>query len=372
MAESPLITELSEEVMILRNKVEDISRAIQQQTREVDFHLYLDSVATSSQRSRSILYLMIISLITTFCAIRQTAVPDWQSTRLARTRAAYEDITFRVKGLLTMDKKQFPHLPRGDRDALGYAARLLRYTPNDPSRHIGDDGFSLLENIRQFANGDKAVPPSEGPVDQLRGYLDEFRKVVLQSRVLNLPIIGIQIDGNDLALIAGTVYTALLYLLGSSFRRERINHNAARLRAQGRDPANLQLLLMAQVLSPAIMSPEPLEKQRKFVRIEKLIADLPLLTAIVLPTLFTGFLCWRDIKDWQIVFILEHRKEGIFDLALQVGFAILTLVLVVATTVPFRRLNAELSELEKSANNAIVRTDSESKGSTGKPDVAPA
>ena len=77
---------------------------------------------------------------------------------------------------------------------------------------------------------------------------------------------------------------------------------------------------------------------------------------MILPAVLTGFMFWRDFKDWQVVFILEHAKEGRIDLALQAAFAVLTSILVVVAMIQFSRLNAELANLEKSANKAIIRT----------------
>jgi hypothetical protein len=62
---------------------------------------------------------------------------------------------------------------------------------------------------------------------------------------LNYAILGIRIDTNDLALGAGAVYAALLYVQTSCFRREVINLKIAREQALKLNPANIQLLLMA-------------------------------------------------------------------------------------------------------------------------------
>jgi hypothetical protein len=311
---------------------------------QVDFKLYLDSVGTSSQRSRSLLYLLIVALISTFCAMRHT---DTLFVRFKIFERAYQYIVANKKEILTMSKSRYESLSPQDQGALNYVGRVLGTT------NMGESpGLALLEQVKQNADPDKPISSTEWPVEQLRSYLDEYRKLALEGRTLNLPVSGSQIDVTDVALVAGAVYTTLLYLLALSFRRERINLNIARLKAESLDPENLQLLIMTQVLSPVIVSSEQWAKHSKVIQVGKAISKLPLFATIVLPGLLMGILWFQDLNFQTIAITVAQFSEN----ALVGGFAILSLVLVAVTIKQFVHLNAEIVELEKSANQKRKRS----------------
>src|SRR6266481_2420693 len=145
---------------------------------------------------------------------------------------------------------------------------------------------------------------SESSLQALRNEMDEFRKLSLQNRSVTIPILGIHIDGNDLGLIASVVFSVLLYLSASCLRREQINLHVAKVKAESlKLLGNMELLLMAQVLSPGIIptASQPASSRRTYI--QKLLANLPVWATLGLPILFVIYMTGRDLLDWPIAYI---------------------------------------------------------------------
>ena len=343
-----------QEVHALSQDLATISQTHQKHLEEVDFKLYLDAVNTSSQRSRNILYVLIITIMAAACAFRQVEEPDWEDARFFRVREAYQFLTREPFSDELMTCDQFNRLP--ERESLNYAARLLNYAPSDPARHAADQGQQLVNDIRLHFKSSKtpvATSHSDDPQSQLqalRNEMDELRKVSLQTLYVSLPLLGIHIDSNDLALLASAAFSVVLYLLASSFRRERLNLRVARDRAKA-NPANMELLLMAQVLSPGIIptTPEPPPAKKHDMR--KWLPHIPIWATIVATAILVFVMIVLDFSDWRIARILEGSKLASIDYVLEGAFALLAFLFCVQALGKFNRLNNELRELENAAQD---------------------
>jgi hypothetical protein len=121
--------------------------------REIDFKFYLDAVATSSQRSRFVLTLLIVAIITSLAALRQEGDPGWQDARYTRVRDALKFLNDDLPNSEPMTAEAFQRLPH--KNSLNYAERLLRYDQSD-NDHTADRGIELVNKLRYIRAHDKS------------------------------------------------------------------------------------------------------------------------------------------------------------------------------------------------------------------------
>ncbi|MBV8213397.1 MAG: hypothetical protein JOZ08_09265 [Verrucomicrobia bacterium] len=146
---------------------------------------------------------------------------------------------------------------------------------------------------------------------------------------MRLPLLGIAFDINDLGVIGGLVLTALLYVLAASIRRETLNLDLAMKRAFKSDArANLDLLLMAQVLSPA---PSKMPESQRLLFLRVRLPNFALfLIVTILPIVVQTFVCAFDWKTMPVGSALTsteaERNLCLIETAVTVlvaGFAVL-------------------------------------------------
>jgi hypothetical protein len=202
---------------------------------EVNFQPYVDSVTKSVERSRNSLYVLVVALIATFAVCRNTDYVNWQGRR---TKLAEQCIECMKPG--NVDK-------------------------NCP------------DVIAPFRD-------SKGLVDQtaVKTYLDELIKIKAGETLFQMPVLGITLDVNDTALLAGIVFVALLFILYANLNRSKANMDTA-LAIADNDPHKIELLRMNLVLvTPPDMRPR--------------IAYWILPGVISMPLLLEAYLIWRDFK----------------------------------------------------------------------------
>lgn len=230
---------------------------------DVDFAPYLRAVTEASQRTRSILYVLVVTLIAVFAAWRNTAMPDWLDVRLQQLQTAYGCLRDGTRIDATCD------------DAIKYA-RVFVYAPSpmkdddtpfkrtntireegpeadQPSVDVSQEKASLDASKEKPSADVPKKKPSVDPSEEAR----EFRYAIdmlMRQRTENLsvrfPLLGLAMDMNDLGIISGVALCVLLYIFSLTLTREEDNLKRALGRAEeSRRKDNFELLLMAQVFS---------------------------------------------------------------------------------------------------------------------------
>lgn len=186
-------------------------------SREMDFKLYLDAVNAASQRTRSILYVLVAIVVLTLSAYRNTSNPDWIDSRLAQLQLAAACVE------------------QGELDTPKCKASI-DYTKEFVFTGRKDD---LLWG-KEFR-------------DELRQQINAFIRIRTEALSLRLPFFGVVIDMNDLGMVAGLFLAFVLYVLHAGLTREVDNLDQSMTKAldgpieQRRE--RLELLLMTQVLA---------------------------------------------------------------------------------------------------------------------------
>jgi hypothetical protein len=186
-------------------------------SKGTDFKLYLDAVNAASQRTRSILYVLVAMIVLTLSAYRNTSNPAWIEARLANLQLAS-----------ACRKQGEPYPPNCDK-AIAYAKKFVFSNRTD----------KLLE-VQEFD-------------DQLREQITAFIRLRTEALSLRLPFFGVVIDMNDLGMVTGLFLAFVLYVLYAGFRREVDNLDRSMTKAlKGtlkQQKERSELLLMTQVLA---------------------------------------------------------------------------------------------------------------------------
>lgn len=175
---------------------------------------FVETVIKGSARTSSIMYVMALLVILIVAVIRSTVSPTWNDARVA----------------LVMIAEPCSKDLRFDKDC----RKALDYTA-----HLGFD-FERHPEI------------STDPGNRIGKAYDKQVEALLQTRttlhtMIQLPIFGVPIDGNDLWMVSGMALAVMLYLLRLSLAREY--YNIIRLLSHCRRPETIELVIMGQLLS---------------------------------------------------------------------------------------------------------------------------
>lgn len=199
------------------------------------FKPYLEAVETASQRTRSILYALMIAMIAIFAAYRNTATPDWIDARLQQLQMAYACLQ---NGTITSE---------GCESAREYAGGFMYQSTN---------GRTVSDSVKEYSKADSFLRDRDISADrseagrELRYQIDMLIKQRTENLSIKIPILGVVMDMNDLGWISGITLLVLLYIFYLGLSREADNLNRACRRAQQPvDKDHLELLLMVQVFS---------------------------------------------------------------------------------------------------------------------------
>jgi hypothetical protein len=217
------------------NNLSTITTGVKQLAEEADFNPYLQAVITSSQRTRSILYVWIIALIAIFAAYRNTAEPDWIDGRLQQLQMAYS--------CMQNGEKDRPECG----EAIKYARNFMYQSTNGASPSSSSQKYDVEKN---FLNLSSTPTDQNEELREIRYQIDMLMRQRTENLAIRIPLLGLAMDMNDLGWISGNTLFVLTYIFLLTLRREEDNLNRARIRAeQSKNKDNLELLLMVQVFS---------------------------------------------------------------------------------------------------------------------------
>lgn len=168
-----------------------------------DGRAYVDAVAAASDRSRTIIYFILILMVLTFTSIRNNYYPDWMSAR----SGAHQDLH---RCLLANDL--------GHRDCKAMSERLARtgYTITGTAKDLG---FELTGT----PGDENFVEANKYAISRLQFKIDAFEKKDIDLYTITIPLLGSFVDINDIWLISGVVMLFLLYLLRANLDQEYRN-----------------------------------------------------------------------------------------------------------------------------------------------------
>src|SRR5215469_770984 len=187
-------------------------------TETEEFEPYLDAVARSGERTRLVMYVLLLVLFFVGCGIRDFDWPSWDEQRLHVMLDNYGCVT-------------------GAAPAGGDCAQLLA--------DYADQGL-IFGTPR---GGDPATGNLQRDL-ALKVYerrIIELMKKDLRGYALEIPLFGVYLDGNDLWLVSGVLMSLLLLILTAHIEREFANYEKA-ARACPNDSCR-DLLVMAQIFA---------------------------------------------------------------------------------------------------------------------------
>jgi hypothetical protein len=207
---------------------------------------YVDAVTAAGQRSRTLIYFILILTVLTFATVRNSYEPDWVGQRY-QTREQMYACYFRNECPDALDKRLVK-------------AGLMPEHPSDVQRRTALKGAAKildidLESLRPAKRDANPSPPAESsaPADVDNWNRREFTLMIeamikreADNDTITLPLLGSSIDINDLWIVSGGMMFFLLYFLRTSQKQEERNIRYIQARTNEFD----DLVAMNQVLSP--------------------------------------------------------------------------------------------------------------------------
>ncbi len=223
-----------------------------------EFHLYLDAVNKSADRTRSVLYIVLLVLVAVFFAELNTRPGNDAEARFETMIAALACV---------QDGKTAETVGKGDpcETPLSYARE----------RHFDFAQAGSAKDSVAFKAAEKRIQ------DLMRRELD--------THVITIPVLGIAIDANDFWIVAGPVMVFLMLILNASLVREQ--DNLARAAARATTAHHRELLVMAQLFA------DPKD-------------HLPFNFVLLLPAALYGWELYLDMSTWAVEEIL-HGPSGL-------------------------------------------------------------
>ncbi len=180
------------------------------------FAPFLEATRQASDRSRFMIYLILVAVVASFGVYRSGRAPGWNSKRIA--------FYSKVSGCY---KPGWEHSQDPD------CAYIYRYRQ--------ELGVPLPKNF------DKDT--AEAVAKTYEKQRDEAIKARQEALTISVPILGAKFDINDLGMVSGAALMALLFMLYASAQRESQNLRIAMDKA--RTSTDLVLLESTQVFSSA-------------------------------------------------------------------------------------------------------------------------
>jgi hypothetical protein len=274
------------------------------------FEPYLNAVKDSSQRARSILYVLVVALIALFAAYRNAVNPDWIDARYRVLQTAHSCLPL-------------PPTPEGRRstncrDALKYAQHFVFQTGEEDIEKMDEDNRIDLK--------------SDSGTDEWREFhqaLDQVARTRTENLSIRMPILGLAMDGNDLGVIGGITFFALLYIFTLTLRRENDNFIRAKKKADVLDdPVNCELLLMSQLFSSPPGGARLWSRFRDRKRVDtnpgaKVGTTWWFYPLFFLPAVLDGWVVWSDFTSLKVADVLNPDARSDF------GWELFFLILVI-------------------------------------------
>lgn len=203
---------------------------------------YVDAVTAAGQRSRALIYFILILAVLTFASIRNSYSPDWAEQEYLIYQAVlncYENSNCKewddrliAAGFMTSgaDEKQRTAARQQADKVFGEDFEGLRPSKTSTSNASTGD-LNAPVNLRQ---------------QELETALENLQKKDLDNDTITIPILGTAININDLWIVSGALMFFLLHFLRASLQQEYRN---IKFIIQHK-PEFAQLAIMNQVLAP--------------------------------------------------------------------------------------------------------------------------
>jgi hypothetical protein len=170
---------------------------------------YLDAVVSAGQRSRAIVYFVLILIVLTLTTMRNAYSPDWMSVR----SGAYQDL-LRCLKVHDVSKGECKELTeRAKRAGLGATNKDL---PASIREALG------LEVKGDFTDPD-FLERNKLVMEEIELKIKKFLEKEIETYIIKIPLLGSTVDINDLWLVSGVVMFFLLYFLKASLIQEYLN-----------------------------------------------------------------------------------------------------------------------------------------------------
>jgi hypothetical protein len=202
---------------------------------------YVDAVTAAGQRSRALIYFILILTVLSFATVRNDYAPDWVQRRYQTLEEVYachllNDCTDFEKRLVKAGNLGENPCDKEKRKALQIAACLLKID---------------LEKLGRQAKPAASTAPVDADIDnwnrrEFKVKVDALIKRDTDNDTITLPLLGAWIDINDLWIVSGGMMFFLLYFLRTSQNQEE--RNIRYILSNKRE--FMDLVAMNQVLSP--------------------------------------------------------------------------------------------------------------------------
>jgi hypothetical protein len=263
---------------------------------------YVDAVTAAGQRSRALIYFILILTVLTFATERNNYAPDWMQQRYQTREQIYACYT-RNECTAALDKRLFtaglvPEHPSGDqrRTALQSAAKTLDID---------------LESLRPAKRDTNPAPPAESSAPsgtdadnwnrrEFTLNIEAMIKRDTDDDTITLPLLGATIDINDLWMVSGGMMFFLLYFLRTSQKQEERNIRYIHAHKDEFD----NLVAMNQVLSPHSLDVGPLGKMLEW-------------GFGLMPSFLYLYLAYEDWGTLDISFLYVGRTETYVENAIE-------------------------------------------------------
>jgi hypothetical protein len=190
---------------------------------------YVDAAVAAGQRSRTIISIVLVLMVLTFTSLRNNYEPNWNYTRIQ----LYEELYDCLKA------NDFGHARCAPlRERIGQIEGRLA---------VADDMTKLAANAEVELRGQYSSEdfPSlnETKIDEVK---KRYETLISKesNAVVAIPVLGSQIDFNDLWMVSGVIMFFLLYMLYASIEQE---YRSVKFIAEHKK-SYLDLVIMNQVM----------------------------------------------------------------------------------------------------------------------------
>jgi hypothetical protein len=265
---------------------------------------YVDAATAAGQRSRALVYFILILTVLTFASLRNSYAPDWTARRFKalqevqncyiRDQCEKWDKRLMAAGLM-------PPQATDEQKATARASAESRL----------EFDFSGLRTV-EIGTSSAAAPDSKTTDDvDLRRQEFELAVQALQKKDLDndtitLPVLGSAIDINDLWIASGAMMFFLLHFLRTSLEQEYrniryiINHK----------PQFATLAVMNQVLAPHAINIGQLGRAVEFC-------------VVMLPSILYFYLCYLDWDSLLVSFLYIGRSKTYLEFGLEILLSVM-------------------------------------------------
>jgi hypothetical protein len=282
---------------------------------------YVDTVVGAGQRSRALIYSIVVLMVLTFTCERVTYKPEWLATQIS----IYEDLNLCLKSNTFAHKKCDPLRSRIERFE-GRAAQA-------------DDVIAFADTLEIGLTGPFGAPDftelNKPAIDDTDERIKQMIAGDISNETITIPVLGSHIDVNDLWIVTGVGMLFLLYMLYASLRQEIRNIDF--LKREKKE--YLSLVLMNQVLT---VPGAPQNCGVKFVERSIWLG----------PSLIYLYVVYADMMYYNFSFIVVGRERLIIELFVE----LIALALVVYYNVLCLRAQIGLEEMiaEIPATSAVA------------------